>query len=88
MDSRKVILLVGALVVAAITAFMARTLIMGTGAPQAAAVPGAPAAVPAGSLRSRALAMKTPTEDKPTGLAAFFGKKDVQGKVVSGHNLN
>ena len=38
MDSRKVILLVGALVVAALTAFFARSLIMGSAAPQAAAV--------------------------------------------------
>lgn len=38
MDSRKVILLVGALIVAAITAFMARSLIVGSSAPQAAAV--------------------------------------------------
>ncbi|WP_085810459.1 Flp pilus assembly protein CpaB [Sphingomonas sp. TZW2008] len=41
MDSRKVILLLGALIVAAITAFMARTLIMGSSAPTAAAMPGA-----------------------------------------------
>ena len=62
MDSRKVILLVGALVVAAITAFMARTLIMGTGAPQAGAVPGAPAAVPTGPkvlVATRALPVGT-----------------------------
>lgn len=38
MDSRKVILLVGALIVAAITAFMARSLIVGSPTPQAAAV--------------------------------------------------
>ena len=37
MDTRKVFLLVGALVVAGITAFMARTLIAGSAAPQAAA---------------------------------------------------
>ena len=37
MDSRKIILLVGALVVAAITAFMARSLIAGSSAPVAAA---------------------------------------------------
>ena len=37
MDSRKIILLVGALVVAAITAFMARSLISGSSAPQAQA---------------------------------------------------
>lgn len=43
MDSRKIILLVGALFVAAITAFMARSLIVGSSAPVAAAqVPMAP----------------------------------------------
>jgi pilus assembly protein CpaB len=45
MDSRKVILLVGALIVAALTAFFARTLLMGSGTPQAGAI-GMPAAVP------------------------------------------
>lgn len=38
MDSRKVVLLVGALMVAAIAAFFARTLIAGSAAPQAVAV--------------------------------------------------
>lgn len=42
MDSRKVILLVGALIVAAITAFMARSLIVGSAAPQAVAAAAAP----------------------------------------------
>ena len=42
MDVRKIILLVGALLVAAVTAFMARSLIVGTGAPGASAM-GAPA---------------------------------------------
>ncbi len=37
MDSRKIVLLVGALLVAGITAFFARTLIAGAGAPQAVA---------------------------------------------------
>jgi pilus assembly protein CpaB len=41
MDARKLILLVGALVVAAITAFMARSLMVGAPAPQAGAVPPA-----------------------------------------------
>ncbi|MEG3179254.1 Flp pilus assembly protein CpaB [Sphingomonas sp. LT1P40] len=47
MDGRKIILLVGALFVAAITAFMARTLMVGSSAPvaDAAPVPGGPAAV-------------------------------------------
>lgn len=38
MDSRKVLLLVGALIVAAISAFMARSLIVGSSAPQANAM--------------------------------------------------
>jgi len=38
MDSRKIILLVGALLVAAVTAFMARSLLVGGPAPQAGAV--------------------------------------------------
>lgn len=42
MDSRKLILLVGALVVAAVTAFFARTLIAGSAAPQVAAMPAQP----------------------------------------------
>lgn len=42
MDSRKVLLLVGALIVAAITAFMARSLILGSSTPQATAVVAAP----------------------------------------------
>ena len=45
MDSRKVILLVGALLVAGLTAFFARTLIMGSAAPQAGAVGMPPAVV-------------------------------------------
>ena len=44
MDSRKLVLLVGALVVAAITAFFARTLMMGSAAPSAMAAPGQPSA--------------------------------------------
>lgn len=43
MDARKLILLVGALVVAAVTAFMARNLLVGTPAPTAGAVPAAAA---------------------------------------------
>ncbi len=42
MDSRKVILLIGALMVAVITAVMARSLIAGSAAPAAAAGPPAP----------------------------------------------
>lgn len=39
MDSRKIILLVGALIIAAITAFLARSLVIGNSAPRAAAAP-------------------------------------------------
>jgi pilus assembly protein CpaB len=46
MDSRKLILLCGALVVAAITAFMARNLLVGSPAPVAGAAPGAVPAQP------------------------------------------
>ncbi len=45
MDARKLILLVGALVVAAITAFMARNLMVGAPAPTAGAAPSAAAPV-------------------------------------------
>lgn len=48
MDSRKVILLVGALIVAAVTAFMARSLLIGAPAPQAAAMPMLPPPAPVG----------------------------------------
>jgi pilus assembly protein CpaB len=48
MDSRKVLLLVGALVVAAITAFMARSLVAGSSAPQANAQLVAPPPAPTG----------------------------------------
>ena len=44
MDSRKIVLLVGALLIAGITAFFARSLIAGSAAPQAAAMQ--PAAAP------------------------------------------
>ncbi len=43
MDNRKIILLVGALFIAAFAAFLARSLISGGSAPQAAAMPMAPA---------------------------------------------
>jgi pilus assembly protein CpaB len=43
MDAKKIALLVGALIVAALTAFMARSMFTGASAPQAAAVTAAPA---------------------------------------------
>lgn len=60
MDSRKVMMLVGALVVAAITAFAARSLIAGAAAPQALAA--APAPLPVGPevlVATRALPVGT-----------------------------
>lgn len=61
MDSRKVILLVGALIVAAITAFMARTLIMGSSAPTATAMPNQAVAIdgPKVLVATRALPVGT-----------------------------
>ncbi len=59
MDSRKVILLVGALIVAAITAFFARTLIMGSSAPQANAAVAAPIDGPQVLVATRALPIGT-----------------------------
>ena len=63
MDGRKVILLVGALIIAAITAFVARSLVLGQAAPTAAAVPAMVApAVPDGPqvlVATRALPVGT-----------------------------
>jgi pilus assembly protein CpaB len=61
MDSRKVILLVGALFVAALTAFFARSLMMGSAAPQATAagLPAAPIDGPEVLVATRALPIGT-----------------------------
>ena len=61
MDSRKVILLVGALFVAAITAFFARSLIAGSATPQATAVSMQPVAIdgPEVLVATRALPVGT-----------------------------
>ena len=60
MDSRKIILLVSALVVAGITAFLARSLIVGTSAPQAAAIAAAaPVNGPEVLVATRALPIGT-----------------------------
>ncbi|GAA0745481.1 Flp pilus assembly protein CpaB [Sphingomonas sp. ABOLD] len=53
MDARRLLLLVGALLVAGITAFMARTLVLGSAAPAAGAMaPGAPAAAAAAPVNT------------------------------------
>ncbi|CAN5408999.1 Flp pilus assembly protein CpaB [soil metagenome] len=59
MDSRKIILLVSALVVAAITAFMARSLIVGAPTPQAAAMATAQVNGPEVLVATRALPIGT-----------------------------
>jgi len=98
MDTRKVVLLVGALFVAAVTAFFARTLIAGSAAPQAQAVAAAPQVDgPKVLVATRALAIGTiidPTSVKfqpwPKELVegayfqegAGFDMKNVVGTVV------
>ena len=59
MDSRKIILLVGALLVAGLTAFMARSLISGSAAPSASAAAAAPIDGPEVLVATRALPMGT-----------------------------
>lgn len=98
MDSRKLILLVGALVVAGITALFARTLVAGSAAPQAAAI-AAPApvvdgpevlvatrALPVGTILD-ATALKFQPWPKELVDGAYFLKertdlKSLQGTVV------
>jgi pilus assembly protein CpaB len=97
MDSRKIILLVGALIVAAITAFMARSLIVGGSAPQAGAVTAAATvdgpevlvatrALPVGTILD-ATALKFQPWPKELVDNAYFIKantdlKSLQGTVV------
>ena len=59
MDSRKIVLLAGALFVAAITAFFARTLIAGSAAPQASASVAVPIDGPEVLVATRALPVGT-----------------------------
>lgn len=60
MDSRKMILLAAALIVAAVTAFVARSLVAGASAPQAAAMPvAAPVDGPEVLVATRALPVGT-----------------------------
>ena len=95
MDSRKLVLLVGALLVAGVTAFFARTLIMGSSAPVAAAAPVpidgpevlvATRALPVGTiLDASALQFKPwPKElvDNAYYLRASTDMRSLQGTVV------
>jgi pilus assembly protein CpaB len=59
MDTRKIVLLVGALLIAAVTAFMARSLITGSAAPQAGAAVAAPIDGPEVLVATRALPVGT-----------------------------
>ncbi|MEO5494046.1 MAG: Flp pilus assembly protein CpaB [Sphingomonas sp.] len=97
MDSRKMILLVGALVVAAITAFMARSLISGSSAPQANAQMAPPVSgtevlvatktLPVGTILDATSFKYQPWPTQMIG-GAYFVKKDgfdiktLQGTVV------
>lgn len=90
MDSRKIILLVGALIVAAITAFMARSLIVGGSAPTAAAatVDGpevlvATRALPVGTILD-ATALKFQPWPKELVDKAYFIRKDTDLKSLQG----
>ena len=95
MDSRKIILLVGALIVAAVTAFMARSLIMGGGTRQATAttVIAAPVDGPEVLVATRALpvgtildatALKFQPWPKELVDNAYFIKKDTDLKSLQG----
>ncbi len=95
MDSRKIILLVGALIVAAITAFMARSLLLGGSAPQAGAVTAvappvdgpevlvATRALPVGTILD-ATALKFQPWPKELVDNAYFIKKDTDLKSLQG----
>jgi pilus assembly protein CpaB len=93
MDSRKIILLVGALIVAAITAFMARSLIVGGPAPQAAAAAAvavdgpevlvATRALPVGTILD-ATALKFQPWPKELVDNAYYIKKDTDLKSLQG----
>ncbi|MDH7971665.1 Flp pilus assembly protein CpaB [Sphingomonas sp. AR_OL41] len=96
MDSRKIILLVGALLVAGLTAFMARSLISGSAAPTASAAAAAPVDGPEVLVATRALpigtildatALKFQPWPKELVDGAYFIKsttdlKSLQGTVV------
>jgi pilus assembly protein CpaB len=95
MDSRKIILLVGALFVAALTAFMARTLIAGSSAPVAAAAvqPVQPVDGPEVLVATRALPIGTILDATslkfqpwPKELVdnAYFLKKETDLKSLQG----
>ena len=95
MDARKLILLVGALLVAAITAFMARNLMVGAPAPVAGAAPAAAPAqntnevlvatrpLPVGTLLDPS-AMKFVPWPKDLIEGAYYQKEEVDPKTLQG----
>ena len=92
MDSRKLILLVGALFVAAIAAFMARSLIAGSAAPTAAAAPVVPdgpevlvatRALPIGTILD-ATALKFQPWPKELVEKAYFIRRETDLKSLQG----
>ena len=95
MDARKLILLVGALLVAAITAFMARNLMVGAPTPQSAAAPAAAPAqntnevlvatrpLPVGTLLDPS-AMKFVPWPKELIEGAYYQKEEVDPKSLQG----
>src|SRR5882757_1977415 len=95
MDTRKIVLLVGALIVAAITAFMARSLIVGSPAPQAGATTSATApvdgpevlvatrALPVGTILD-ATALKFQPWPRELVDGAYYIKKDTDLKALQG----
>lgn len=98
MDSRKIALLVGALFVAAVSAFMARSLVTGSAAPTAGAAVAAPApvdgpevlvatrALPVGTILDATALKFQPWPKELVGNAYFLKKetdlKSLQGTVV------
>ena len=76
MDVKKIVLLVGALIIAAVTAFMAKSMFSGAGAPQAEAqqAPAGPEVLvatrtlPVGTSRRRGL----PLQDLPQAVQPLF----------------
>jgi pilus assembly protein CpaB len=94
MDSRKIILLVGALFVAGLTAFMARSLLSGASAPQAAAITAPPPvdgpqvlvatrALPVGTIVD-ATAFKFQPWPKDLVQDAYFLQKNTDMKSLQG----
>lgn len=94
MDVRKIILLVGALLIAGVTAFMARSLVFGTATPQAAATAAAQPldgpevlvatrSLPIGTILD-ATALKFQPWPKDLVDNAYFLKKDTDLKSLQG----